>query len=174
MKKTIVILISLFTLLPLIGVYAQRYASRMTMDGTIYFIDPMKLGKLQNLKRFEYDVTLLSWTDSVTVNFTFESDRMTKPESLKIESCSYSYECSDYSTLFVDLKKNHYEVRITSKFPTGAIQKIFECNESPKFVFTQDGVTESAAYKSSAWKKDRKKLIDIYNLYLYSQSPAYK
>lgn len=169
MKKNLFIFLLILTA-AVLPATAQRYASRMTVDGTIYFIDPIKLKQLENIKKFEYDVTLLSWTDSVTVNFTFESERMTKPESLKLISCGKTFECKDFSTLFIDLKKKHYEVRITSKFPSEALKEIFECENSPTFVFTQDNITEKASYKSGSWKKDRKKLIDIYGLYQYSKT----
>lgn len=146
-----------------------RYASRMTADGTLFFINPHKLGDLTNIRRFEYDMTLLTWTDSVTVNFTFESDMMEVPSSLKITSGDKSYVCHDYKSLFIDIKKKHYEIRISSQFAVADIIKIIDSTAPPAFVFTQNNITERAAYKAGAWRKDRRKLSDIVKLYLNSK-----
>lgn len=153
--------------------YAQsadgRYTSRMTQDGTLIFINPKKINKLHNIRHFDYDMTLLSWTDSTTINFTFETDIMQLPEDFTIVSGEDVFTCKNYSPLFIDIKKKHYEIRITSKFPNNEISKIFESEKPPIFSFTQKGIAESATYSENAWRKDRKKLLDIYKLYLYSK-----
>lgn len=146
-----------------------RYASRMTADGMLFFINPHKLGELTNIKRFEYDMTLLTWTDSVTVNFTFESSLMQVPSTLKITSGDKTYVCHDFKSLFIDIKKKHYEIRITSKFAVADIISIVRSVSPPVFVFTQENQVETATYKTGAWKKDRKKLSDIIQLYLNSK-----
>lgn len=148
----------------------DRYASRMTPDGTIYFIMPKKLSKLQGIKHFDYDMTLLSWTDSVTVNFTFESGLMGHPNNLAINSGTRSFVCDHYSLLFQDLKKNGFEIRVTSKFSTHDIKEMIDSEAPPIFIFYQGENKESATYSEGAWKKDRKKLIDIYNIYQYTKS----
>ena len=169
MKRYTYILLTLVSLI--VGNFAAsaRYASRMTPDGTIFFIEPHKLGRLSNIRRFEYDMTLLSWTDSVTINFTFEAGRMTMPESMMIKSGEKEYRCTDYSILYVDIKGNHYEVRVTSKFSVTDIQQVLESSFPPVFEFFQDGIYEQATYKDGAWKKDQKKLLNIFRLYLYSK-----
>ena len=146
-----------------------RYASRKTQDGTIFFLNPQKLKKTSGIKKFEYDVTLLTWTDSVTVNFTFESDLMTVPEKLRIENSSKSFACNDYKPLFIDLKKNHYEIRISAKFPLCEFEEIIKSLLPPRFVFYQEGKEETAAYSEKGWKKEHKLLNNIYSLYLYSR-----
>ncbi len=83
-----------------------RYISRMTQDGTLYFINPQKLSKTEGIKNFEYDMTLLSWTDSATVNFTFRSGLMAKPENLAIRSGNNVFRCDAFKPLFIDIKKN--------------------------------------------------------------------
>lgn len=153
------------------GVCAQsgdnRYASRMTQDGTIFFIMPHGLGKTDGLKKFDYDVTLLSWTDSVTVNFTFISKDMYTPTHFLIRSGDKDYKCSQYSPLFIDLKKDMYEIRITSKFSVADFKSMIFCPYSPVFLFDQNGLQKSASYKQGAWHKDSKKLQDIFRIYEY-------
>lgn len=171
MKRSLLIIVSLVFLIPTVfGQSAQgRYTSRMTANGTIFFIEPHKLTDLSNIKRFVYDMTLLSWTDSVTINFTFESDLMTIPESLQIKSCGKTYVCKDYSSLFVDIKKKHYEIRISSKFSISEMEQFLQCESSPVFSFSQNGILETASYKNNSWLKDRKKLLDIFKVYQYSK-----
>lgn len=169
MKK----IIGLFFVLAIISAKGQssqgRYASRITPDGTIFFTNPQKLNVYENILRFEYDMTLLSWTDSVTVNFTFESKLMYAPENLNIICGNTIYECDDFSVLFIDIKKNHYKIRVTSKFPVSVISKMLESEKSPVFTFTQENILEKAAYGENIWQKDRKRLLDIFKLYVYSK-----
>lgn len=146
-----------------------RYSSRMTQDGFIFFANPQRLKELNNIKRFEYDMTMLTWTDSITVNFTFESTSMVMPHDLRIKYDGGVVKCDAYSSLFTDIKKDYYEIRITSRYSTSDIERILKSEKSPCFCFSQGDMEESAAYNPGAWKKDRKKLNDIFNLYLYSK-----
>lgn len=170
MKKILFLFLCLFTIFESQAQSAaNRYVSRKTQDGTLFFINPQKLKELSNIKKFEYDMTMLSWSDSTTINFTFESNIMTLPSEVMIKSGTQTYYCKNFSPLFIDIKKNHYEIRITSKFPNSEIEKIIKSPTPPSFVFKQDGVAENASYKAGEWRKESKKLSDIYNLYLYSR-----
>lgn len=168
-----ILLLAIAIIISFVNVNGQsadgRYVSRMTQDGTLYFIQPIKIKKLSGLKSFEYDMTLLNWTDSVTVNFTFESSMMQIPEKFKIISGSNTIACNSYSVLYLDIKKKHYEIRITSKFKASEIESVIRMPSPPIFSFSQENIQKSASYTQSAWNKDRKKLIDIFNLYNYSR-----
>lgn len=142
-----------------------RYVSRMTRDGTLYFVEPKKLSECEGIKKFEYDMTLLSWADSVTVNFTFKSASVAYPGRLSIVTCGGGIACRDYSLLFTDIVKGGYSIRVTSKFSIADLGKILGCASPPVFTFYQDGVARTASYSAGAWRKDRKKLNDIFNLY---------
>ncbi len=170
MKKIIAFLIIGLMAVPSHGQSLQkRYASRITPDGTLFFINPQKLDALANIRKFEYDITLPSWTDWVTINFTIESSLMNAPEDLRIVSGDKFYRCKDFSVLYTDIKKQHYVIRVTSKFSMQELQEIIESPSSPAFAFTQKGIQEEAKYTDSAWKKERKKLLDIFQLYVYSK-----
>lgn len=147
----------------------NRYNSRRTSDGVLFFIMPERLKALSGLKKFEYDITLLSWTDSATVNFTIESTSMLVPTDLRIISDCKTVECSDYAPLYIDIKKNHYEIRTTSKWSNTEIETIINSDTPPRFSFNQGNEPKCATYKPKAWIKDRKKLHDIIQLYLYSR-----
>lgn len=167
MKRIIIILISV--VFAVLGASAQsasgRYVSRMTQDGILYFIEPKKITKVENIQRFNYDMTLISWSDSTTVNFTFKSKTPAYPDSLSFKSCGASYKITNYSLLFTDIVKGGYEIRVTSKVDNNTLEKLFMCPEPPIFSFFQNGLPCTATYTSRAWKSDQKKLLDIFNLY---------
>lgn len=170
MKSLIVTLFLLAITVPSYGQSSQgRYASRITPKGTIFFINPQKLSSLKNLRNFEYDMTLLNWTDSVTINCTIESSLMNTPENLKIVSGNKVYQCEDFSVLYTDIKRQHYVIRVTSKFSVQDITQIIESASSPIFAFSQMDIQEEAAYSDRAWKKEHKKFLDIFQLYVYSK-----
>ena len=168
MKRIIaLLLVSLFVMA---SYGLDRYASRMTPDGTIYFIMPKKLSKLQGIKHFDYDMTLLSWTDSVTVNFTFKSRIIGLPSNLTIKSGNRVFKCDNYSLLFQDIIKTGFEIRVTSKFSTEDLKEIIQSDVPPIFYFDQENNKESATYSEGAWRKERKQLMDIFKLYQYTKS----
>ena len=76
-------------------------------------------------------MTLLSWTDSVTINFTFQASEMERPADLELCSGDSVYRCDRYSPLFTDIKKNGYEIRITSAFSAAAIKAVISSKEPP-------------------------------------------
>lgn len=153
-----------------INVFADdRYASRMTQDGFIYFISPHKLDKTTRISDFEYDMTCLTWTDSVTVNFTYKSKSILLPEELSIMSCGKEFACHEFKTLFTDIVKGGYEIRISSIFSCDDIKDIINCKEPPVFVLSKGGIEYTATYSKGGWRKDSGKLVNIFNLYLFSK-----
>ncbi len=146
-----------------------RYNSLRSRDGMLFFINPQQVKELSGIRRFEYDVTLLSWTDSVTINYTFESDIMNVPDNFEIICGDTIMTGSSYSPLFVDIKGNHFEVRMTSKFGLNQFQTMVNSLTSPVFRFTQAHEVKSARYREKAWLKDRKKLKDIFQIFNLSR-----
>ncbi|MDE6377264.1 MAG: hypothetical protein K2K72_00805 [Duncaniella sp.] len=171
MKRIVPVIVMLSSVLWAFAQSAEnRYNSRMTRDGVLFFLMPEPLKDLSGIKKFEYDATLLSWTDSTTVNFTFESSSFQLPTDLRVRYGEDGViECKSFSPLFIDIKKNHYEIRITSKFSNAEFESIIKSLTPPAFCFNQGEEPKSAAYKAKAWSKDRKKLNDIFQLYLYSK-----
>ena len=170
MKRIFAIIILITSLLSGAAQSAEgRYNSFRTRDGMLFFILPKHLKELSGIKRFEYDMTLLSWTDSVTVNFTFESNSVEPISDLHIVCGHDSLPCDSFSNLFVDAKKNHYEIRITSTFSFEEIDRMVKSSSPPRFCFRQGNVDEYATYSSKAWINDKKRLNDILKLFLLSK-----
>lgn len=170
MKRIFALIILVTSLLSVAAQSAEgRYNSFRTRDGMLFFILPQHLKEVSGIRRFEYDMTLLSWTDSVTVNFTFESDSIDPISDLHIVCGPDSLPCDSFSNLFVDAKKNHYEIRITSQFSFDAIDRMIKSVTPPRFCFRQGNSDVAAAYSSKAWINDKKKLNDILKLFLLSK-----
>lgn len=170
MKKVLITLLCVFIVSSIYSQSAEgRYSSLLTQDGVLFFVNPQKLKDLSGVKRFSFDVTMLSWTDSVTINYTFESDLMDIPENLTIICGDSILRGTSYSPLFVDIKGDHYEIRMTSKFGLNQIQTMVGSVNSPKFCFTQGQVVRCAQYKDKAWLRDKKKLSDILQIFNLSR-----
>jgi len=130
---------------------------------------PKKLNKCEGIKNFTYDMTCLTWSDSITVNWTFKSKTIHIPEKFKLISCGKDYHCSNYSPLYNDIVKGGYEIRITSKFHVNEIEEMLNCQTPLMFSFYQGGILKTATFSQGAWNKERQKLIDIFNLYNYTK-----
>ena len=169
MRYLLLILAALFVFSGYSQETGDRYASRMTQDGTIFFIMPQKLSKTEGIRRFEYDMTCLTWSDTVTINFTIKSKHIETPENITIGSGDNSYKPVKTKILFIDLKKNEYEIRTSCQFLWPDIEKIFTDEQKPTFCLSQNGLPESATYKEGKWNKERKTLSNILNLFKYSK-----
>lgn len=143
----------------------NRYSSRITKDGICYFFKEQKLNSVSGMKKFTYDMTYPDWTDSIIVNFSMYCNIPDVPQKLSIRSGDKVYVCYDFRSLYVDLLKDGYEIRITSRFAKDDIVSLLQQSEYPMvFEMETKGINIYAKYKGSAWRKDRKKLNDIFLL----------
>lgn len=143
----------------------DRYSSRITIDGTCYFFKDYKLTCVDGIKRFQYDMTYPDWTDSITVNFSLYCDMPVVPRQFSLRGGDKEYVCNDFHNLYVDIIKGGYEIRMTSKFAKDDIVALLQQPESPMaFEMETKGRKIFATYKKGAWKKDRKRLNDIFTL----------
>ena len=147
----------------------DRYASRMTRDGTIFFILPERLKATDGVDRFEYDMTCLTWNDTVTVNFSVRSKNMEVPEHVALQSGDKRFDAVGIAKLYTDIVKNGYEIRMSCRFLWDDIQRAFTAVQPPVFLFDQSGVERSATYTPRQWKGERRILSEILELYNYSR-----
>lgn len=162
MRRVILLLTMLVTMFNAMAI--ERYVSRPVTDGILYFIMPKKLDNVTGVKSFEYDMTMVSSLDSVTVNFTVYSPTAQEPTDLKLTGGATNVKCDNYKLLFVDKAGKNYEIRVTSTFPKAVIEKLFTANDAPGFEFKLGPTAVAASYKPGAWKKDREKISEVFNL----------
>ncbi len=141
----------------------------MTDNGMLFFIMPQKVKSLKGISSFEYDITLLTWNDSITLNYTCKTKKMETPQDFKIISGDSTYNSMDCNLLFVDIIKKGFEVRITTKFLYRDFEKIIQCDTPPIFSFTQGGEEKSATFSQKKWDKEREILNKIISVYNYSR-----
>lgn len=147
----------------------DRYASRMTRDGTIFFLSPQRLKATTGVERFEYDMTCLTWSDTVTVNFSIRSKDMELPEHVGLMSGGNRFNAVETVKLYTDIVKGGYEIRMSSRFLWCDIEKVFTAPQPPVFIFDQSGIERSASYTAGQWKGERRTLSEILKLYNYSR-----
>ena len=110
-------------------------------------------------------MTYPDWPDSITVNFSIYCDMPEVPQKLSLRGGDKNYVCNDFRSLYVDIIKGGYEIRMTSRFAKEDIESLLLQSESPMtFEMETKGKKMFATYKEGAWQKDRKKLNDIFLL----------
>ncbi len=133
----------------------KRYSSYLSEQGTINFLRPKKLDNTANVDKFVFDMTYISRKDSVTINcsLTIKSGGIAK--ELSINSGDKIIPGNAIHTLFRDVVKRGYTIRVTSRFSKKEIEECFK-NSAPMVfnVTLTDGVICKATYKPSQWKKE--------------------
>lgn len=142
----------------------KRYRSHIGNGGTTYFFVPKKLSKKNGVDKFIYDMTHLSTTDSVTLNFTIVVENSVKVESLILANGESEIKSSCLSLLYRDVLDDGYEIRTTSRFSLNQLLSAFS-NDSPLIfkVMLSNGDAVSAAYTKSRWKKEKQTITKIFN-----------
>lgn len=133
----------------------KRYSSHLSNAGVINFFHPQKLKKNTNLDMFAFDMTYISYNDSITVNCSYRIQTGSNIKSLKIKSDNDNMQGNDLSVLYREVQKHGYEVRVTSRFSFSDIKNAFS-NSAPLVfeIVTNDGSCHTASYRKSAWEKE--------------------
>lgn len=154
-----------FSLSMTIAQAAPRYFSRITDTGTCYFFTPKSIQAAKGIKSFNYDMTYVVPGDSVVINFTIIGKAAERPSQLTLTGGNgSSIKCNNFSTLFVDIDGDNFEVRVTSRFHVTDIRAIFQGPQPLSFIFTQGSSSFSCGYTNSQWQKDRNEINRIFQL----------
>ncbi len=146
-----------------------KYFSRMVDKGMLFFLNPQKVSQVEGVKSFEYDVTMTTWNDSVTINFTCKSDVMDTPQDFKIVSGSNTYKSVKNKVLYTDIIKKGFEIRMSSTLLYRDFEAMVNNENPPTFTFVQGGMQKSASFSSGKWDKERKDLQRILSVYNYTK-----
>ena len=140
----------------------KRYRSTITQTGTLHFFRPMKLTRIENMKSFVYDMTYLSKTDSVTLNFTLEIINSQNVEKVVLQTDGVIAIENAPKMLYRDVLKSSYKVRISVGVPYKDIERIFK-SETPLsfFITLSDGTVCKATYSKSKWRKEHVNITRI-------------
>lgn len=142
----------------------KRYSSYPTNQGMLYHFSTMKLGKKCNTRIFEYDMTYVHPTDSVTFNYTVTTENPCNVKETMIKLDGKTIASGSTKTLYRDVKKNGYILRTSTKFAITDIEKVFSSTNPPRFESVYDnGVKATATYSVSRWKKEKNLVSRIIN-----------
>ena len=159
------ILFLCFALLPQFVGAQGRFTTRLTDKGTLHFLEPKKLNDLSGVSRFEFDMTYVTSTDSAYVNFSVKAPVAVKPSDIRLcYGTGLILSCDDSRLLFIDRHGASYEIRMMCRFPISELRKALEEASPPVFRFKMGNSEASASYRPSAWKKDRIRINEMFNL----------
>ena len=140
----------------------KRYSSYLSEKGTINFFRPKKLDKKVNADKFIFDMTYISKHDSITINCLVATNSGGVAKEFNLKSGERNISGEAVSTLFRDVVKNGFAIRITSRFLIKDIKESFY-NQKPLIfnITLTDGTTCMATYKPSKWKKESLQITRI-------------
>lgn len=134
----------------------KRYSSYLSYTGVINFFQPKKLKKNTNIDMFVFDMTYISYSDSVTLNCTYRISNGNNIKSLNLKSSNNNIiDGNDLSVIYREVRKHGYEVRVTSRFAFNDIKTVFNNHTPLAFeIVLNDGSSCIASYRKSSWKKE--------------------
>ncbi len=145
---------------------ADRYSVKLTEKGNMYFFMPYKL-KGTTGGRFEYDMTLLSSRDSVSINMTLSSP-LGRVQSVRLSSGEINYATSRYELYYQERRGSVFRTRIHIDCPMHVYRQLFD-NSSPLVIEIRmkDGKRYSFGYKEKRWKKETAFVNEVLEMIAY-------
>lgn len=133
----------------------KRYSSHLSNTGIVNFFLPKKLKKNTNIDMFRFDMTYISYSDSVTLNCTYRIRNRNNIKTFNLKSNNNSIHGEDFSVIYREVRKHGYEVRVTSRFSFNDIKNVFNNHTPLHFeIVLNDNSSYMASYRKSAWKKE--------------------
>ena len=140
----------------------NRYVSSITNTGVMYFFRPIELDRLDNMHRFEYDITYIENKDSVTINFTTSIDSFALVKNIIVTSQDTIVYRGSGICLYCDFSGTHYDVRTSFRLSYNDFAKVFESLTPLTFcIHFSNNLKCTAAYSKSLWRKERSTILRI-------------
>lgn len=118
----------------------------------LYYIVPQK-GFYNDKNIFTYDLTYLSKSNSITLNFSFLNKNLLILDSI---SLCINDECvsSKLQKIFIEHNKNKWQCRYSSKFSFNFIYSFFtENNNNPKIILHSNSAPILLNINKNKWEK---------------------
>lgn len=162
----------ILTLLLLCSIAAfgrERYSVRTLPLGNMYFFMPCKL-KASSGNKLEYDMTLHSYRDSVTVNMTLTSP-MGRVKSVSLSTGDVNYSTTQYELFFQERNGSRFNTRVHIDCPGQIYAQLFASSVPLTIELTmEDGKQYSFTYKPKKWKEDSLYVTEVLEMIAYSNS----
>ena len=162
----------LFPLLLLCCVMAfgkGRYNVRMLPEGNMYFFMPFKL-KGASGNSLQYDMTLLSYRDSVTINMTLTSP-MGRVKSVRLSTEGVNYSTTQYELFFQERNGSRFNTRVHIDCPGHVYRQLFASPVPLTMELTmEDGKKYAFTYKDKKWREDSRYVSEVLEMIAYTNS----
>lgn len=166
-KQTIIFAILLLCSLVTFG--EGRYSVQSLPQGNMYFFMPCKLKRAAGNK-LQYDMTILSYRDSVTINMTLTSP-MGRVKSVRLSSGDVSYITTQYELFYQEHKGSRFNTRVHIDCPTPTFTQLFASPVPLNIELTmEDGKQYSFTYKPKKWKEDSRYVMEVMEIIAYANS----
>ena len=146
-----------------------RYDVRVLPLGKMYFFMPCKLkGKAGN--KLQYDMTLLTYRDSVTINMTLTSP-LGRVKSVSLSSKEANYSTTEYELFYQERDGSRFNTRVHIDCPGHIYKQLFTSQQPVIFELTmEDGKQYSFTYKAKKWKEESSYVSEVLEMIAYSNS----
>ncbi len=146
----------------------ERYSVRLLDQGTMYFFMPCKI-KGDSGNRLQYDMTLISYRDSVSINMTLTSP-LGHVKSVRLQSGDSNYSTTQYELYYQERKGSRFNTRVHIDCPMDIYKRLFAGNVPLTIEFTmEDGKQYVFTYKEKVWRKDSGYVTEVLEMISYSK-----
>ncbi len=147
----------------------ERYYARILPDGKMYFFIPHKV-KGKSGKKLQYDMTLITYKDSVTLNMTLHSP-MGRVRSVRLSSGDVSYTTTQYELFFQERARSLFKTRVHIDCPGDIYRKLYTTPIPLTIELTMEsGENYSFTYKTKDWQKESAYVSEVLDMIEYSNS----
>lgn len=163
--------VTLFLLLlcSIVAFGEERYFTRILPDGKLYFFMPYKL-KAKKGNKLQYDMTLLTYCDSVTINMTLHSP-MGRVKSVRLSAGEVSYFTTQYELFFQERSGSRFNTRVHIDCPGDKFKQLYTGSTPLTIELTMESNAKyTFTYRAKEWQKETAYVFEVLEMIEYSNS----
>ncbi len=165
--RKILLFLFLFVATTIYG--GERYSVRVLDRGNMYFFMPCKI-KGESGCRLQFDMTLISFRDSVSINMTLTAP-LGRVKSITLQNGIDTYTTTQYELYFQERKGSRFNTRIHIDCPLNSYRQIFTDNRPLTLSITMtDGKQYTFTYKEKEWHKEIVYISEVLEMIAYAKS----
>ena len=146
----------------------KYYVSFKQAKGTLFFIRPQKGFKsTPNHSHFTYDMTCISGSDSLSLNFSYFDKTPRALDSLAL-LIGPKRRSSSLQKIFIETKKSYWHYRFTTRLAVKDVEAFFNLTEGALFQLIEKESVIGLDCKKRKWKKNSQINRKIFQLIRYN------
>lgn len=143
----------------------ERYFTRLIEQGTMVFFNPTKVPSLSKGNSLEYDITLLSQSDTVSINMTLTANE-SRIKSVSLHAGDATFNTISPVIYYSDMNGKKFDTRIHLECPKNIFAQLFNQQDPLEIkVELVDGAHLSFVYKEKVWNKETHIISNVLSLY---------